>query len=81
MDVARQMHFHTPRKVETPLDGRPYDCKFFERDHIRTNCMVSHMSLIPVPYGLRVAGDCIHLEEHPDEKLTLIAASYAFPVR
>jgi len=26
-------------------------------------------------------GDCIHLEEHPDEKLTLIAASYAFLVR
>jgi Recombinase len=30
------------------------------------------MALIPVPYGLRVASDCIHLEEHPDEKLTLM---------
>ena len=30
------------------------------------------MSQIPVPYGLRVAGDCVHLEDHPDEKQTLM---------
>lgn len=28
--------------------------------------------LIPVPYGLRVAADCVHLEEHPEEKRTLM---------
>lgn len=25
-----------------------------------------------IPYGLRVAGDCLHLEEHPDEKNALV---------
>lgn len=35
-------------------------------------CMCVGMQLIPVPYGLRVAGDCIHLEEHPEEKVTLL---------
>ena len=25
-----------------------------------------------IPYGLRVAGDCLHLEEHPDEKNALL---------
>jgi hypothetical protein len=32
----------------------------------------STASLIAVPYGLRVADDCIHLEEDPEEKHTLM---------
>ena len=31
------------------------------------------MLIQEIPYGLRVAGDCFHLEEEPDEKSALIA--------